>query len=128
MKLFSFNYVGSLFCLALAVVLGTTVVGTGSNQVWADVIEGTEGNDFIVGTPGDDIIDSKGGNDANFGDAFIGDGSGDDVILSGDGSSSAMSLLLVLLLPKLPDFRTYIMKVCVVFTLIHRPLYYLTSK
>ena len=42
--------------------LGTTIVGTGgsSSPVWADVIEGTEGDDFIVGAQEDDQIDSKG--------------------------------------------------------------------
>jgi len=48
------------------------------------VFEGTEGPDEIVGTPGDDLIDSKGGNDVNFGDIIEGDGSGDDVIVSGE--------------------------------------------
>src|SRR5918996_1672232 len=82
----SFSYVGSLLFLAVAVVGTTTIVGGSStSQAWADVIEGTEGDDFIVGTPEDDLIDSKGGNDRTFGDNVIGDGSGDDVILSGDG-------------------------------------------
>ena len=48
------------------------------------MFEGTEGPDEIVGTPGDDLIDSKGGNDVNFGDIIEGDGSGDDVIVSGE--------------------------------------------
>jgi hypothetical protein len=64
-------------------ILGS--IGSGNNQAWADVIEGTEGPDFIVGTPGDDIIDSKGNRDDNYGDTVIGDGSGDDVIFSGEG-------------------------------------------
>src|SRR5918998_1408745 len=85
----SFSHMGSLLFLALA-VLGTTtmIVGgsNGTNQVWADVIEGTEGPDEIVGTPEDDIIDSKGGRDENHGDTTIGDGSGNDVINSGEGS------------------------------------------
>jgi hypothetical protein len=55
-----------------------------SNQVWADVIEGTEGPDVLVGTP-DDQIDSKGGDDINIGDTVFGDGSGDDIIASGEG-------------------------------------------
>jgi hypothetical protein len=38
------------------------------------VIEGTEGDDFIVGTPGADLIDGKGGSDRNAGDTTIGDG------------------------------------------------------
>ncbi len=80
-----FGYVGSLLFLALAVVGTTMIVGSSSSsQVWADVIEGTEGPDIIVGTPQDDIIDSKGGRDINYGDAINGDGSGDDVIVSGD--------------------------------------------
>jgi hypothetical protein len=47
-----------------------TVLGSSSssnNQVWANVIEGGEGPDFIVGTPEDYLIDSKRGNDDNFG-------------------------------------------------------------
>ena len=82
----SFNYKGSLlFVVLLAAVLGTTIVGSSTTQAWADVIEGTEGPDFIVGTPEDDVIDSKGGSDFNSGDTIIGDGSGNDVILSGEG-------------------------------------------
>jgi hypothetical protein len=82
----AFSYVGSLLFLAVAVVGTTTIIGAGStSQVWADVIEGTEGPDVIIGNPGDDIIDTKGGFDSNFGDAVNGDGSGDDVILSGEG-------------------------------------------
>ena len=62
------------------------IVGsTGSSQAWADVIEGTEGPDFIVGTPEADLIDSKGGDDRNLGDTNTGDGSGNDVIVSGEG-------------------------------------------
>jgi Ca2+-binding RTX toxin-like protein len=76
-----FGYVGSL-SLVLA-VLGTTMIAS-SNQVWADVIEGTEGPDVLVGTP-DDQIDSKGGDDINIGDTVFGDGSGNDVINSGEG-------------------------------------------
>jgi hypothetical protein len=81
-----FGYLNSLLFVVLAVLGTMTVVGAGSstNQVWADVIEGTEGSDTIVGTPLDDLIDSKGGKDDNLGDAFIGDGSGNDVIDSGD--------------------------------------------
>jgi Ca2+-binding RTX toxin-like protein len=72
--------------LALATT-GTTILGSSSsNQVWADVFEGTKDPDVIFGTPGDDIIDSKGGNDANRGDTLFGDGSGDDVIVSGEGN------------------------------------------
>src|SRR5918997_1652985 len=86
MYLFSFSYVGSLLFLTLAVVGTTIVVGSNStNQAWADVVEGTEGPDFIVGTPEANLIDSKGGNDDNFGDTAIGDGSGNDVIDSGNG-------------------------------------------
>jgi hypothetical protein len=82
MNLFSFSRVGSLFLfLALAVVATTTTTMIAGSDVisqaaWADVIEGTEGPDEIVGTPEADLIDSKGGFDQNFGDAFIGDGSG----------------------------------------------------
>jgi hypothetical protein len=64
---FFFNRVGSLLLLALA-VLGTSMIAGGNSsisQAWADVIEGTEGDDFLVGTPVDDVIDSKGGNDEN---------------------------------------------------------------
>jgi hypothetical protein len=83
-----FGYLNSLLFVAVAVIATTTIaIGNSStNQAWADVIEGTEGPDFIVGTPGDDQIDSKGDNDRNFGDTFSGDGSGDDVIASGEGS------------------------------------------
>jgi hypothetical protein len=86
MNLFSFSYVGSLLFLALAVV-GTTVVSeiSSSNQAWADVFEGTEGRDVIVGTPQNDIIDSKGEGDFNLGDCRENDGSGDDVVLNGEG-------------------------------------------
>jgi hypothetical protein len=81
----SFSYMGSLLFLALAVV-GTTIVGSSStNQAWADVIEGTEGPDFLFGTPADDVIDSKAGDDFNFGDGEEGDNFGDDIILSGEG-------------------------------------------
>jgi hypothetical protein len=54
-----------------------------NNQVWADVIEGTEGPEVIVGTLGDDQIDSKGGNDFNLGDTVFGESSGNDNIISG---------------------------------------------
>jgi hypothetical protein len=37
-----------------------------SSLVWGDVIEGTEGPDFIIGTPVDDLIDTTGGDDENF--------------------------------------------------------------
>jgi Ca2+-binding RTX toxin-like protein len=86
MKNLSLNYDGRLllFLLALAAT-GTTILGSNSSPVWADVIEGTEGPDAIVGTPVDDLIDSKGGDDINEGDTELGDGSGNDVILSGDG-------------------------------------------
>jgi Ca2+-binding RTX toxin-like protein len=86
----SFRYVGSLLSLVLAAIIGTTMMMAGSSsisqQAWADVIEGTEGDDRIAGTPGDDIIDGKGGSDNNFGDTVEGDGSGDDVIVSGEGN------------------------------------------
>jgi Ca2+-binding RTX toxin-like protein len=85
--------------LALAVIGTTTImmmvvggnsssIGNGTCQAWADKIEGTEGPDFIVGTPRNDNIDSKGGNDENFGDTFVGDGSGDDKINSGKGGDN----------------------------------------
>ena len=87
MKNLSLNYDGRLllFLLVLAAT-GTTILGSNSSPVWADVIEGTEGPDFIVGTPVDDLIDSKGGDDINEGDTELGDGSGHDVILSGEGN------------------------------------------
>jgi Ca2+-binding RTX toxin-like protein len=87
MKNLSLNYDGRLllFLLALAAT-GTTILGSNSSPVWADVIEGTEGPDAIVGTPVDDLIDSKGGDDINDGDTFIGNGFGHDVILSGEGN------------------------------------------
>jgi Ca2+-binding RTX toxin-like protein len=87
MKNLSLNYDGRLllFLLALAAT-GTTILGSNSSPVWADVIEGTEGPDAIVGTPVDDLIDSKGGDDINDGDTFIGNGFGYDVILSGEGN------------------------------------------
>jgi Ca2+-binding RTX toxin-like protein len=87
MKNLSLNYDGRLllFLLALAAT-GTTILGSNSSPVWADVIEGTEGPDAIVGTPVDDLIDSKGGDDINEGDTELGDGSGHDVILSGEGN------------------------------------------
>jgi Ca2+-binding RTX toxin-like protein len=99
----SFHRVGTLLFLALAVVGTTTTLAASSNQVWADVFEGTEGPDVISGTPGNDLIDSKGGNDrnfgrsgddmiesgegddANFGDVGFGNGSGNDIIFSGEG-------------------------------------------
>src|SRR5918992_509476 len=86
MKLSLFSNMGSLLFLALAFT-GTTatmIAGSSITQAWADVIEGTEGDDVIVGTPGDDIIDSKEGNDFNLGDTETGDGSGNDVINSGE--------------------------------------------
>jgi hypothetical protein len=84
-----FSYVGSLslFFLALAAT-GTTVLGSSTNEVWADVFEGTEGRDVIVGTPADDIIDSKGSCDLNYGDTLSGEGSGHDVIDSGEGDDA----------------------------------------
>ena len=90
MKNLSLNYEGRLllFLLALAAT-GTTILGSNSSPVWADVIEGTEGPDAIVGTPVDDLIDSKGGDDINEGDTELGDGSGNDVILSGDGDDQS---------------------------------------
>lgn len=49
----SFSRMGSLLFLALAVVGTTiTIASSSNNPVWADVFEGTEG---------DDLIDSKGG-------------------------------------------------------------------
>jgi hypothetical protein len=80
-----FGYLNSLLFVAAAVLGTMTIAASNSSQAWADVIEGTEGNDFIVGTPEADLIDSKGGEDANFGDTFEGDGSGDDIIVSGEG-------------------------------------------
>jgi Ca2+-binding RTX toxin-like protein len=90
MKNLSLNYDGRLllFLLALAAT-GTTILCSNSSPVWADVIEGTEGPDAIVGTPVDDLIDSKGGDDINDGDTELGDGSGNDVILSGDGDDQS---------------------------------------
>jgi hypothetical protein len=64
MKSGLFGYIFSILLLSLGVI-GTTILSSSNNQVWADVIEGTEGPDEIVGTPGDDIIDSKGGDDLN---------------------------------------------------------------
>jgi hypothetical protein len=86
MENLSLNYDGRLllFLLALAAT-GTTILCSNRSPVWADVIEGTEGPDAIIGTPVDDLIDSKGGDDINEGDTELGDGSGNDVILSGDG-------------------------------------------
>jgi hypothetical protein len=77
MKSKFFCYLNSWLFLALA-VLGTTIVGGNSIPVWADVIEGTEEPDVIVGTPEDDIIDSIGG-----------DGSGSDIIVSGEGDDQS---------------------------------------
>jgi Ca2+-binding RTX toxin-like protein len=86
---FSFSRMDWLLFLALAVVGTTTIVGgTDITQAWADVIEGTEGLDFIEGTPEADFIDSKGGDDSSTGDTFSGDGSGNDVIVSGEGDDS----------------------------------------
>jgi Ca2+-binding RTX toxin-like protein len=85
-----FGNIRSLFLLSLAVIaitmttMTTAIGNSASNQAWADVIEGTEGPDVIVGTPEDDLIDSKGGEDINIGDTFSGDGSGDDIIISGE--------------------------------------------
>jgi hypothetical protein len=79
MKSELFSYTFSLLLLSLGVVGTATLGNSGSiNQVWADVIEGTEGPDVIVGTPGDDIIDSKGSRDVNYGDTEFGQGSGDE--------------------------------------------------
>jgi Ca2+-binding RTX toxin-like protein len=90
MKNLSLNYDGRLllFLLALAAT-GTTILCSNRSPVWADVIEGTEGPDAIVGTPVDDLIDSKGGDDINEGDTKLGDGSGNDVILSGEGDDQS---------------------------------------
>ena len=94
MKNLSPNYGGRLllFLLALAAT-GTTILGSNSSSssspVWADVIEDTEGPDTIVGTPVDDLIDSKGGDDINEGDTELGDGSGNDVIVSADGDDQS---------------------------------------
>ena len=87
MNLSLFSNIGSLLFLVLAVTGTTTtmIAGSSISQTWADVTEGTEGDDVIVGTPGDDIIDSEEGNDFNFGDTETGDGSGNDVIDSGEG-------------------------------------------
>jgi hypothetical protein len=88
---FTFSYGGSLLFLVLAVIGTTTMIAGGSistSQVWADVIEGTEGPDQIVGTPEADLIDSKGGNDDNTGDTVIGDGSGNDIIASEEGDDT----------------------------------------
>ena len=81
MNLSFFSNIGSLLFLVLPVTGTTTtmIAGSSISQAWADVTEGTEGDDVIVGTPGDDIIDNNEGNDLNFGDAEIGDGSGNDV-------------------------------------------------
>jgi RTX calcium-binding nonapeptide repeat (4 copies) len=84
-----FRYIFSFLLVSLGVI-GTTILGSSgsNNQVWADVIEGTEGPDDIVGTPGDDQIDSKGGDDDNWGDSIFRDGSGNDVIDSGEGNDA----------------------------------------
>jgi Ca2+-binding RTX toxin-like protein len=67
-------------------VLSTITTFTIFDNAWAkEKIEGTEEGDEILGTPDDDNIDSKGGDDVNFGDTVVGDGSGDDKIKSGDG-------------------------------------------
>src|SRR5918992_1513188 len=78
MKLSLFSNMGSLLFLAFAFT-GTTatmIAGSSITQAWADVIEGTEG---------DDVINSGEGDDVNFGDTVFGDGSGNDVINSGGG-------------------------------------------
>jgi Ca2+-binding RTX toxin-like protein len=87
---FSLSYKDYLLFLALA-VLGTMIASSvgSSSLVWADIIEGTEGPDFIIGTPVDDLIDSKGGDDFNSGDTELGDGSGNDVIVSGEGDDQS---------------------------------------
>src|ERR671910_890533 len=79
MKSGLFGYIFSILLLSLGVI-GTTILSSSNNQVWADVIEGTEGPDEIVGTPGDDIIDSGEGDDENSGDTGFGNGSGNDLI------------------------------------------------
>src|SRR5918999_2642774 len=81
MNLLLFSRISALLLLALTVVGTMTIASSSINQAWADVIEGTDADDFLVGTPEDDIIDSKGGNDGNIGDIFEGgDASGDDII------------------------------------------------
>ncbi len=95
-KISSFGYKSPRFVLtllAVTVLSGTALVDSNGNngitQAWADTIEGTEGPDRIVGTPEDDVINSKGGSDANYGDATtadVEDASGDDVIISGEGN------------------------------------------
>jgi Ca2+-binding RTX toxin-like protein len=88
MKLSLFSNMGSLMFLALAFT-GTTatmIAGSSITQAWADVIEGTEGDDVLVGTPGADLIDIKGSGDVNYGDTVLGNSSGNDNIISGDGN------------------------------------------
>ena len=48
------------------------------------MFEGDDGPDVIVGTPLDDMIDSKGDTDVAYGDTRSGQGSGDDIIASGE--------------------------------------------
>jgi hypothetical protein len=43
-----FSFLNSLLVLALAVVGTATIAANTSSQVWADVIEGTEGDDEIL--------------------------------------------------------------------------------
>jgi hypothetical protein len=70
--------------------MGTTMMIVGgsnsSSQAWADVIEGTEESDVIVGTPGADLTNIKGSGDVNYGDTVLGNSSGNDNIISGDGN------------------------------------------
>ena len=64
-------------------VLADTVTGTDGD----DNLEGSDNDDDIEGKGGDDRIDSKGGNDRNTGDKDEGDGDGgNDNIDSGDGN------------------------------------------
>ena len=91
MKNLSLNYVGRLLLSFLALATkGTTILSSSnSSPVWADVFEGTEVCTWwIIGTLGDDIIDSKGGGDDNFGDSILGDGSGNDIIVSAEDDQS----------------------------------------
>jgi hypothetical protein len=56
----SLGKVSNLLLLAIAIVttLMTVMPANFINQVWADDIEGTDGNDVLEGTEGDDNIES----------------------------------------------------------------------